>query len=267
MRESGRPSPMTVPNSSQRRARRGYVLARVLLFVPALGLLAFTLWQRAETPAAPAMFDEPSLPMRTGEVASIAGWEGLVAREGAAPLRLRLEPLHPEAGRQAFDAQALSAALGPTLGPTLLPTEGTDFTSADSPGPWRLTLSVAARPGSAAAAPAVIESLSGVRVDGLEPLVPPKQAALDAGPSDEPVDPLEVLMATPEVPLRGGESCDLIFWGPRPEGPVRAVVPGMGDVQLLSKARAAGRSTVSIARLDARSKGPETEAEAEGEGR
>ena len=263
MRESGRPSPMTVPNSSQLNTRRGYVLARVLLFVPALGLLAFTLWQRAETPVAPAAFGAPSLPMRTGEVASIAGWEGLVAREGAAPLRVRLEPLHPEAGRQAFDAEALIAALRPTL----LPTEGAALGSAESPEPWRLTLSVAARPGSAAVPSSVIESLSGVRVDGLEPLVPPNRAALVAVPSDEPVDPLEVLMAFPKAPLHGGESCDLVFWGPRPEGPVRAIVPGIGDVQLLNKARAAGRSTVSIARLDARSKGPEVEAEAEGRGR
>jgi hypothetical protein len=219
------------------------------LFVPALGLLAFTLWQRSEEPPAPASLFEPSEPIRTGTVGSIDGWEGGVLREGAAPLRIRLEPLHPEATRQAFDASALASVLRPSeaVGDR---SEG-DSDQATSE-PWRLTLSVAARPGPVAssAESEVVSNLSEVRLDGLEALVPPGSS--NTGLGDEPSDPLVTLMDFPNAPLMEGESCDLIFWGRRPEGPVRAVLPGIGDVQLLVKARSANRSTISIARLDAR---------------
>ncbi len=250
------PSPSQRPLTrlgANQRARQGKVLARALLFLPALGLLAFTLWQRSEAPPEPTSLDAPAEPMRTGTVGSIDGWEGLVLRDGAAPLRLRLEPLHPEATRQAFDAAALAAALRPMEAAGFAGEAQEGEPAAVTSEPWRLTLSVAARPGAASSSPDadVISNLSEVLVVGLESLVPP--GASGTGPGDEPVDPLVALVDFPDAPLREGESCDLIFWGLRPEGPVRAVLPGIGDVQLLMKARSANRSTISIARLDARS--------------
>ena len=235
-------------------ARQGYLLSRALLFVPALGLLAFSLWQRSEAPAVPASLDEPTEPMRTGAVGSIDGWEGLVVRDGAAPLRLRLERLHPEAGRQAFDASALAAALRPEEASVTAKAVADGGPDVETPEPWRLTLSVAARPGSATAYATVVENLSEVRIEGLGPLVP--SGASTAALGEGKVDPLVALMDFPDAPLLEGESCDLIFWGLSPEGPVRAMLPVIGDVQLLVKARSANRSTVSIARLDARSLEP-----------
>ena len=262
MPERGRPSFMTFTLRRRRQeriqpgsrpamstnARGGYLLSRALLFVPALGLLAFSLWQRTEGPVVPTSLDEPAEPMRTGTVGSIEGWEGVVTREGAGPLRLRLEPLHPEGGRQAFDAGVLADVLrSPRAAADEAAGEGTD---SDVPEPWRLTLSVAARPGAASPSSTVIENLRQVSLDGLEPLVP--SGASSSGPPGEPVDPLVALSDFPDAPLLEGESCDLVFWGLRPEGPVRAILPGIGDVQLLAKVRSANSSTVSIARLDAR---------------
>lgn len=232
------------------RARQGVILSRALLFVPAVGLLAFTLWQRSEAPKGPASLDEPTVPMRTGAVGSIDGWEGLVVRDGAAPLRLRLEPLHPEAGRQAFDAAALAAALRPDQLSTAGEAAEQGASAAAAPEPWRLSLSVASRPGIASSYATVIGNLSEVRIDGLDPLVP--SGAAPSVPDGDPVDPLITLFGFPDAPLLEGESCDLVFWGLSPEGPVRAILPGIGDVQLITKIRSANRSTVSIARLDAR---------------
>ncbi|WP_145197046.1 hypothetical protein [Planctomycetes bacterium Poly30] len=231
-------------------ARRGQILARGLLFLPALALLGFTLWQRAEAPPVPQAHGGPTEPMRTGEVGSVDGWEARVTREGAAPLRLRLESLHPEAGRQAFDAAALARTLRRPAG-------GASVAADDRAEPWRLTVSVAARPGGASAeGPAVVDDLGAIRLDGLEPLVPGSireaRMASEEGVAGSAHDPLVSLFRFPQAPLREGEACDLIFWGAQPEGSVRAVVPGFGDVELMAKARAANRSSSSIARLDAR---------------
>lgn len=243
MPEGQRPSCM---NSST--ARHGHVLARGLLFLPALALLGFTLWRRSEAPATPASYGEPTEPMRTGEVGFIDGWDARVIRDGAAPLRLRLEPLHPEAGRQAFDAAALARTLRAGSSPPSMAAVDVDAAAEV----WRLTVSVADRPGASVSdSELVVGDVSAIRLGGLEPLVP--ALVLNASRESDPTaarDPLVSLLSFPAAPLLSGESCDLVFWGPAPEGSVRAMIPGFGDIELMAKTRSADRSSRSIARLD-----------------
>ncbi len=245
------PRPPGAPLGCDRARRQGYVLGRVLLFVPVLALLGFTLWQRAEGPSVPTTFQEPSEPERTGAVAAIDGWEGRVQRDGAAPLRVRLERLHPEKRRQAYDAKALFRTVrmaGQGHVPEDVEPDGE---------PWRLTLSVAARPGSAASLRApVLSNLGDVRLGGLVPVIPETAAASVAaepsGGGARTRAALIALLTFPEVPLLEGESHSLVFWGRAPEGSVLAHLPGHGDLELMAKTRSAARASDSIARLDAR---------------
>ncbi|MFT5732804.1 MAG: hypothetical protein ACI8WY_001471 [Planctomycetota bacterium] len=262
MPEGPRPSRMIVHTGLQTR-RQGHVLARALLFVPALALLSFTLWRRADPPVRHGGLAEPTEPMKTGTVGLIDGWEGRVVRDAAAPLTLRLETLHPEQIRQAFDAEALRRELrgggeAPS-GETRWPVVGPVVGPADGAEPWRLTISVAAAPVNLRAAEngsgskVVVPDLSAVRLVGLEPLV--REAAQMGAPAAEggPArDPLSTLLTFFHGPLHEGETCDLVFWGKAPEGSVRAVIPGVGEVELRAQSRSADSSTASIASLDGR---------------
>ena len=126
--------------------------------------------------------------------------------------------------------------------------------------PWRLTLSVAAQPSSPTAQDGLVEDqgegqpvvadLSGVRVDGLEPLV--RSFEVEASSASGPADPLKTLFATSDAPLREGESCDLVFWGPPPSGVVEVHLPGAGEgsVGTVVELSPLARARVSTAPVD-----------------
>lgn len=210
------------------------------LFVPTVALLGFALWQRAEPRFRPVGFAEPDAPEDPGATSSIAGWSARVDGEGF-ELRMRLEPLHPTEARQAFDAAALADHFR-AGGAQAIP----------GAQPWRLSLAAIAID-DAAASSSPIRDLSGARIVGLEPLVPP--LASERTREGGVVDPLATLFSFPETPLRAGETCDLVFWGPRPADEVVVTAPGLSEPAVLRKRdRAASSSSAAIARLDARAR-------------
>jgi len=205
------------------------------LYVPVALLLGLALWQRMDRSGALTGFDEPSTPDSLSASAIVDGWSARVAESG---LALRLEPLHPVAARQAFDASALAARFR----------DGGRASSPDAQ-PWRLT--VAAADGAPGAAD-VIDDLSAVRIEGLEPLV---LAAGDVQAEAATMDPLATLFRFPQTALHAGETCDLVFWGPRPGKEVVVTAPGLSRAAVLREvARSTSPSSSSIARFDARDK-------------
>lgn len=85
------------------------------MFVPSLGLLAFALHQRSQAEPTASPFDAPPAPERLSDAQDIAGWEASIEVRGMSRLAVRLEALHPDPARQAFDARALARALRPDL--------------------------------------------------------------------------------------------------------------------------------------------------------
>ena len=203
-----------------------------LLFLPALVLLAFALWQRTRPGGNASGYEPPGAPAQVAGAGSVAGWQKSIERSGAR-LVLRLESLHPTGTRQAFDASVLSERLEE---------------AANGGEPWRLTLS--APTPDAERGPILIESLSDVRVSGMRPLVQPSaqsQATVVRATSD----PLATLFALPAGPLHAGEECDVVFWGPAPDPEAILTVTGIGDpIELTPAPRSGSRESLSIATLE-----------------
>ncbi len=209
------------------------------LYVPVALLLGLALWQRMDRAGALTGFDEPSTPDSLAASAVVDGWSARVEESG---LALRLEPLHPVAARQAFDASALAARF-----------RGDGRSSSPDAQPWRLTMAVAEGAPSAAD---VIDDLSAVRIEGLEPLIlPARDGASGAETGAAMTDPLATLFRFPKAALHVGETCDLVFWGPRPGKEVVVTAPGLSPAAVLRElARSTSPSSSSIARFDARDK-------------
>ncbi|MEL6430071.1 MAG: hypothetical protein AAFU73_18015 [Planctomycetota bacterium] len=242
--ETRRTCDIRVRARSTRRAGRAWT---VLLFLPSLGLLAFALHQRSRNDAEVAPFDAPRAPDRLGETGDIPGWEASVEVRGASRLALRLEALHPDPERQAFDARALARALRPEL------PQAVDGAEAPMLEPWRLSLSAFPSDGPTGDDMVVVDTLVGVSVQGLEPIVPAGLRPTAAALFDEAVDPRVALFGFPDAPLAVGETHDLVFWGRRPVRgrPVRVRVPGVSDeIDLEPRARAGRRTTQAIAFRD-----------------
>lgn len=227
--------------------RRGRALAW-LMFLPAGLLLTFAVRQRVTRPSLETPYDSPAEPDQLGRAAPLAGWEGAVDLGEGCGLTLRFEPLHPDPRRQRFDAAALCRALRPA--------ELSSAFGEDGPlpaEPWRLTLT---GDGPADASDRVLVSgLSGVRIEGFEPVVPDGSRAHD--PDLGPSDPIAAMLRFPLGVLTASERCDLVFWGPAPgvgdgDGPVlSATVPGVrGPVSLAPAERSGFPSTRSLAVLD-----------------
>jgi len=175
----------------------------------------------------------------------------MVRGSDGARLRIRLEPLHPDARRQAFDAEVLAERLGLERGG--IPVEE------GGPQPWRLTLVAEAdrapQPpvqGASSDAPRpqgvpLVSTLSGVRCPGLEPVLSA------GGEARAGVEVLSALLGVADAPLSAGERHDLILWGEAPTYPAVVVVPGLGRTMLLPDVRDARRRSEAVARMDARS--------------
>ena len=161
----------------------------------------------------------PATPETLGEAVEVHGWSGSHERASdGARLDARLEPLHPDPARQAFDAAVLSERLGLDVGGQ----------------PWRLSLVSRGSPEP------LVTDLAAVAIRGLLPLV--------AGGAPERPDllPLTALFGAPEGPLPSGERADLVLWGPVPEAPALDV-PGLGSVALAPEVRDAWRRSEPVA--------------------
>lgn len=238
-----------------RSARRSGRAWTVLLFLPSLGLLAFALHQRSRSETEVAPFGAPRAPDRLSETGDIPGWEASIQVRGTSRLVLRLEALHPDPERQTFDARALARALRPEL-----PQAEAD---AEAPmlEPWRLSLSAFPTDGPTGDDMVVVDTLVGVSVQGLEPIVPAGLRPTAAALFDEAVDPRVALFGFPDAPLAVGETHDLVFWGRRPlvGRPVRVRVPGVSDeIDLEPRPRAGRRTTQAVAFRDVDAFGPES---------
>jgi hypothetical protein len=152
---------------------------------------------------------------------------------------VRLEPLHPDPARQAFDAAVLSERFGLPAG-LVAPLDG-------GPQPWRLTLTAEAGPGPASAdgAAPLVMSLSDVAVAGLVPIAP------GGGDGGADVDLLAAMLGVANEPLEVGERADLIFWGPPPQQ-TRITVPLLGSVVPLPVERQVRRRSEAVAWEDGR---------------
>lgn len=243
---------IVTPQRSTNPCRRGSLSGSAavwLLFLPGLFLLGFALWQRTRPLGPTQLYDAPNAPEQTAKSGEVHGWEQRAVRQGV-DLVVRLEKLHPLASRQAFDAAALAVRL--RAGSASSSPEG-------ALEPWRLTLSAIRNEGdgsgeeedgdtsAADVGEIVIEDLSAVRVDGMEPLVHPDAVVATSG------DPLATLMVFPAEPLRAGQACDLVFWGMAPGPEARVQVTGLGrETSLTATSRTGNRASQSIATLDAR---------------
>jgi hypothetical protein len=204
------------------RARFGLLLVALV----ALGATIFLLEQRAEETATSApRVQSPDQP--------IAGFRGTRALESG-ELVLELFPLHPDAERQAFDAQALRESLGLEQGE-----------------PWALRLF---DPRRAAGASIGILWVSDGDGTALERLVP----------SGEADSPLAKLLAAPQTYLGQGVT-QFVLWGRAPRGAVRlhGLDPGSEGSALLPVQKARKDLEWPLARLDSRDgKSPETRSSA-----
>ena len=84
-------------------------MAALALFLPAVFLLAFAMWQRQKLYRMPHLSGAAAEPERTALSGPVSGWSGRLDRGDRPPVTLRLETLHPFPSRQAFDAAALAA--------------------------------------------------------------------------------------------------------------------------------------------------------------
>ena len=234
------------------------------LFAPVAMVLFLALRERVFPSPTPGQQSAPVAPDSLGILVPVTSFEGWIPRPAdGARLLARLEPLHPDPARQAFDTVVLAERFGlETQAP-----RGQDR----APQPWRLSLVAEAGPGgaleeeaedgssalrgtesSALAAEAVaplVASLANVTVSGLE--------RLDLGRVEEGADVelLAALFGATSAPLEVGERADLIFWGPGPTGPI--VVGDLGSVAPLPLVREVRRRSEAVAWEDARrSTGP-----------
>lgn len=215
------------------------------LFAPVAMVLFLALRERILPAGDAGSRSAPATPESLGELLPTTSFVGWIPRasDGARVL-VRLEPLHPDPTRQAFDAEVLSERFGLPQG-EVAPADG-------GPQPWRLTLIAEAGSDSAPGHPVaanevapLVGSLSGVTVSGLSPLV----QGGTAGPPD--VDVLSAMLGVTSEPLRVGDRADLIFWGPLPQGPV-ITVGTLGSVTCLPEVREVRRRSEAVAWEDGR---------------
>ncbi|MDG1983663.1 MAG: hypothetical protein P8M11_03765 [Planctomycetota bacterium] len=248
---------MTTESSrdSGRPAGAGLAGSGLWLFAPVATVLFLAVRDRVFPPGPGGASAPPVAPGSLAELIPLAGWEGQMVRgSDGARLRIRLEPLHPDARRQAFDAEVLAERLG--LERSGIPVEE------GGPQPWRLTLVAEAdrapQPpvqGAPSDAPRpqglpLVSTLSGVRCPGLAPV------SSAGGEARAGVEVLSALLGVADAPLSVGERHDLILWGeaPGPDTyPAVVVVPGLGETVLLPDVRDARRRSEAVARTDARS--------------
>ena len=238
-----------------RPAGAGLAGGGLWLFVPVATVLFLAVRDRV-FPAGPGGASAPPVaPGSLAELIPLGGWGAEMVRAAdGARLRIRLEPLHPDARRQAFDAEVLAERLGLERGGVSAEDGG--------PQPWRLTL--VAEAGSAPPSPVpgtssgdprpprspLVSTLSGVTVSGLAPIV---SEAVEAGAG---VDVLDALLGAADAPLSVGERQDLILWGPAPgpeTSPPMVGVPDLGSTLLLPEVRDARRRSEAVAWTGARS--------------
>ncbi len=225
----------------ERPSGSGVARSGLWLFAPVAMVLFLALRERV-LPAGDAV--SRSAPVAPGSLGELVPLEGFVWRlprpSDGASLLARLEPLHPDPDRQAFDAAVLSERFG-------LPT-GEVSAAEGGAQPWRLTLIAEASPdqGGDDEPEPLLAALSDVTVSGLVPLIPgAADGAADLGP-------LAAMLGAASQPLRAGERADLIFWGPPPEAPLIAVGE-LGSVRLLPVMRQVRRRSEAVAWEDGRS--------------
>lgn len=229
--DSGRPSGSGVAGSG------------LWLFAPVAMVLFLALRERIMPAGDAVSRSAPVAPGSLGELVPLAGFEGRLTRPSdGASLLARVEPLHPDPDRQAFDAAVLSERFG-------LPT-GVDSAAEGGPQPWRLTLIAEASPdqGGDGEPEPLVAALSDVTVSGLVPLIP----GAAAGAAD--VGVLAAMLGAASQPLHVGERADLIFWGPSPDAP-QITVGGLGSVRPLPVMRQVRRRSEAVAWEDGRSSG------------
>lgn len=244
------------------------------LFAPVAVVLFLALRDRILPAPSADTRSAPVTPDSLGELVPVTSFEGWIPRASdGARLLLRLEPLHPDPTRQAFDTRILAGRFGLEVGAA----------SEDGPGPWRLTLIAEAGPeGPAVQLPAGTPPVSaageperspvGPSLDGSRPQGSPAKEPLVASLSSVEVSDLQPLHLTSQdrgteagadlrllatllgaasAPLQVGERADLIFWGARPEGPL-IEVGGLGSVRALPTARKVRRRSEALAWEDGR---------------
>lgn len=202
---------------------RGGALVHVVLAVLAAAL-AFT-WVRLArsgssneaAPRAPGHETREFVPGLEGEV-----------RLGESLLRVRVARRQADPTRAEFDARVLRRRFG-------LP-EGE---------PFLCLLELA----GAEATPGEGIDLAGLRVlDARGVALAPFPRPSAAGPKDV-VDPLAVLVAPPDLPLRSGETVSILLWGRAPEGDPR--LSGVaGTTVALRSAPVPAKDLASLARID-----------------
>lgn len=214
----------------RRHARRG--LGPAWLLLPILSVLALALGRRAGLGGGDAGVHEAAPPPIESGRTSVEGWSASLPLKDGAVLTARLVPLHVDASRQAFEAEALRSRF------------------ALAPGaPWRLTLRLAAAGGAAnPSSPNVTDlPLAGLDVEGFSPIV---SAAA-------PRDPVAALFAAPAGSLAPGQEVDLFLWrtgadGGAPTARALARVDGETLGVLLPTRLDAPRTSESLARMDPR---------------
>lgn len=229
----------------------------VWLFAPVAMVLFLAVRDRILPSGRAGSLTPPETPDSLGVLVPLNGVEGEMTRAtDGARLLVRLEPLHPDPRRQAFDAEVLAERFG---------LEDSEPLGEAKAQPWRLTLvaepgpPVAGTPQPGTVDPDSIEplplvaSLSGVTVAGLQ--------RLGAAPGSEGagIQPLIALLGGTDAPLEVGERCDLVLWGPMPKS-ASIDVPGLGSLNLLPEVREARRRSEAVAWRDARA--PEEPGEA-----
>ena len=134
--------------------------------------------------------------------ATVAGLEGSWDAGSGARLHVRVVPLHADAGRQEFERDALAQRLAPGPGaPWLLVLRWEEPASGDGSGAG-VALEATKLP---------LAALEVRAVGGGAGLVPIATAA--GAPDGDLHDPLAVLLAPPDEPLRPGQSVEVVLWG------------------------------------------------------
>ena len=226
---------------SERPAGSGVAGSGLWLFAPVAMVLFLALRERIFPAGDARSRSGPAAPESLGQLVPTTSLEGWIPRTSdGARLLVRLEPLHPDPARQAFDAAVLSERFRLAAG-AVASMDG-------APQPWRLTLIAEAGPDPASAdgaAPLVV-SLSDVTVEGLVPLAP------GGGDGAADVDLLAAILGVASEPLEVGERADLIFWGPAPEAPTAITVPPLGSTIPLPAERQVRRRSEAVAWEDGR---------------